>query len=99
MLRPTPFRCHIFICTNDRQGARRSCADGQAAEIASALKERLRQLHPNDVRVSRSLCMGRCDQGPNLMIYPRGIWYSQVRIEDVETIVQKVDDLLAGREE
>ncbi len=94
MPRPTPFRCHVFVCVNDRQGARQSCADGKGAEIGRILKERFKQLHPDSVRVSRSQCMGLCSDGPNVMIYPQGLWYSAVKIEKIEEIVAQVDLLL-----
>jgi (2Fe-2S) ferredoxin len=96
MFKQTPFRCHIFVCVNDRQGTRRSCADGQGSEIRQILKDRFQQMQlpPNAVRVSQSLCMGLCNEGPNLMIYPQGIWLSPVRIEDIDSIVAKVESLL-----
>lgn len=99
MPEPTPFRCHIFVCINDRQGARKSCADGGSTEIARVLKERLRQRYPDSVRVSRSLCMGRCAEGPNLMIYPQGLWYSGVGSEDIDAIVDQIDALLTQQED
>jgi len=46
------------------------------------------------VRVSQSLCMGLCDAGPNLMIYPQGIWYSGVQLEDIDAIINTVETLL-----
>jgi len=92
----TPYRCHIFICVNDRHGARKSCADGNSAEIRQLLKDRFTQLQlpAGSVRVSQSLCMGLCNQGPNLMIYPQGIWHSGVRKEDIDEIVAEVIKLL-----
>ena len=97
MLQNTPFRCHIFVCVNDRQGTRKSCADNQGAEIRQILKDRFQKmaLPANSVRVSQSLCMGICTDGPNLMIYPQGLWYSTVQIKDIDSIVSQVEDLLA----
>jgi len=97
LVKKTPFRCHIFVCVNDRQGARKSCADGRGTEIRQLLKERFNQLQlpANSVRISQSLCMGLCNEGPNLMIYPQGIWYSTVRIEDIDDIIKQVERLLA----
>ena len=96
MRQKTPFRCHIFVCVNDRQGTRKSCADERGAEIRLILKERFNQLQlpANSVRVSQSLCMGLCNEGPNLMIYPQGLWFSAVRIEDIDSIVNQVEALL-----
>ncbi|WP_020675100.1 (2Fe-2S) ferredoxin domain-containing protein [Geopsychrobacter electrodiphilus] len=95
MVKKSPFRCHIFVCVNDRQGARKSCADGRGAEIRQILKDRFQKmdLPPDSIRVSQSLCMGLCNEGPNLMIYPQGIWYSAVKLEDIDTIVKEVEAL------
>jgi len=97
MAEKTPYRCHIFVCVNDRHGARKSCADGNSAEIRLRLKERFEQLHlpPGSVRVSQSLCLGLCNEGPNVLIYPQGIWHSGVRVEDIDAIVAEVEGLLA----
>ncbi len=35
----SPFTCHVFVCTNDRQGKRKSCADNNSAQIRQVLKE------------------------------------------------------------
>lgn len=88
----SPYRCHIFVCVNDRQGARKSCADGDSAELRLRLKEHFRDRR--DIRVSQSLCMGLCDAGPNLLIYPQGIWLSEAKLEDLAEITRRIEDLL-----
>ena len=97
MVKKSPFRCHLFVCVNDRQGTRKSCADGLGVEIRQILKDRFQKMNlpPDSVRVSQSLCMGLCSEGPNLMIYPQGIWYSTVKLEDIDAIVKQVKGLLA----
>ena len=35
----SPFACHIFVCTNDRGGTRKSCADGDNVAVREALKQ------------------------------------------------------------
>jgi hypothetical protein len=35
----SPYVCHVFVCTNDRKGERKSCADGNGADIRKALKK------------------------------------------------------------
>ena len=96
MAEKSPYRCHIFVCVNDRHGTRKSCADGNSAEIRQVLKDRLAALPvpPGSVRVSQSLCMGLCERGPNVMIYPQGIWHPGVRMEDIDAIVKQVAELL-----
>ncbi len=40
------------------------------------------------VRVNKAGCLGRCDQGPVLVVYPEGTWYTFIDQEDVEEIIQ-----------
>ena len=91
----SPYVCHIFICTNDRKGARKSCADGNSAEIRTAIKAEIaaNEWKPK-VRVSQSGCLGLCDDGPNVMVYPQKLWFSQVTINDIPYIISKVAQIL-----
>lgn len=91
-----PYKCHVFVCVNDRKGVKKSCADGASPALRLALKERLRErgIAPGDVRVSQSLCMGLCDSGPNVVIYPQNVRISAVGMADVERIVAIIEKLL-----
>ncbi len=49
----SPYVCHIFVCTNDRNGERRSCADHNSPLLKKALKEEVgNRGWKNQVRVS-----------------------------------------------
>jgi (2Fe-2S) ferredoxin len=92
----SPYTCHIFVCTNDRGGARKSCADGGAARISSLLKARVKERGwTGKVRISKSGCMGLCEGGPNIIIYPHKILFSHVSEEDAEVILSKIESLLS----
>ena len=95
VLRETPYVCHVFVCTNDRRGVRKSCADGDSPALRAALKGKIadRGWKPR-VRVSQSGCLGLCAQGPNVVIYPQKIWFSQVGMGDIPVILQKIEELL-----
>lgn len=97
--RQTPYLCHILICTNDRQGTRKSCADGQSVEIRSLIKQGVtdRGWKPG-VRVSQSGCLGVCDQGPNVMIYPQCEWFSGMTKEDVPHLLDRIASILETEE-
>jgi (2Fe-2S) ferredoxin len=41
------------------------------------------------VRANMAGCLDQCEHGPNLVIYPRGIWYGGVRLEDVPRIIDE----------
>ena len=85
-----PLRKHVLVCTNVDCAARGSVALVEALRrlIKDAGRER-------DFRVTVTSCMGRCGEGPTVAVYPDGIWYRSVQIEDADDLVQ--EHLLADR--
>jgi len=41
----------------------------------------------NDVQLTTCGCMGLCDEGPVMVVYPAGVWYRRVQPSDVPEIV------------
>ena len=39
------------------------------------------------VRVNKSGCLDRCEEGPTCVVYPEGIWYTYVDEEDIDEII------------
>ncbi len=85
-----PYEMQIFVCTNDRQGQSASCADNQGEVVFKELRRiaKERGLHPR-IRVAQAKCLGQCNLGVNIMVYPQGDWYSGVRLENVEDLAGK----------
>ena len=50
---------------------------------------------PGKVRINKAGCLDRSADGPVLVVYPAGIWYTLVDTEDVEEIIQS--HLILGR--
>jgi len=50
---------------------------------------------PGKIRVNKAGCLDRCADGPVMVIYPEGIWYTFVDTDDVEEIIQS--HLIEGR--
>ncbi len=91
----SPYVCHVFVCTNDRGGERKSCADQNSQQIRTSLKQEFNNRDwTGKVRVSQSGCMGLCANGSNIMIYPQKIWFSEVSTDDIGQIVSKVEEIL-----
>jgi len=87
-----PFQQHIFICTNQKSADKVCCANTGGSTYFLYLKERLRQLGLHGlgkIRVSQSGCLGRCDLGPCMVIYPEGVWYTYRSIEDIDRIIDE----------
>ncbi|MEO5343450.1 MAG: NAD(P)H-dependent oxidoreductase subunit E [Gammaproteobacteria bacterium SHHR-1] len=92
------YRYHLFFCTNDRQDGSACCARHNARDARNYLKQRCKEagIHQEGgVRINSAGCMGRCDQGPVIAVYPEGIWYSYVDQEDLDEILQS--HLLKGQ--
>ncbi len=89
---PVPYKRIIFICINKKDDSSKPCCGARKSEeIVNKLKQIVRERNLKDqVRVSKSGCMGKCDQGPNIMVYPEGIWYSNVKEEDVQFLIDEL---------
>jgi (2Fe-2S) ferredoxin len=48
-----------------------------------------RGFQPGEVLVTGTTCLGPCEQGPNVVVYPTGTWYSQVKDSDVAVILDE----------
>ena len=91
----SPYECHVFVCTNDRSGVRKSCADGNSQQTKTMLKEKIyNRGWKGRVRVSQCGCMGLCAKGPNVMFYPQQSWFPAVTNEDVDEIMTRLEKLL-----
>jgi len=85
-----PYEKNIFVCTNDRQGEKPSCGDHQGTAVFKELRRiaKDRNLHPR-FRVAQAKCLGKCNQGVNIMIYPDNLWYSGITLDDLEAFAEK----------
>jgi len=93
-----PFECHVFVCTNDRHGSGKSCADsGGNAALKDYLKEQTKKRGwKGRVRVSSSGCMGLCEKGPNVMIYPQKVLFTNASPADGDLIIEEIARLLSA---
>jgi len=86
--RPLPFQKIIFVCTNRREpGERVCCAGRESAELHAELKEWV-AAHglKRFVRVCKSGCMDRCEEGPNVLVMPDNAWFSGLDREALEKL-------------
>ncbi len=90
---PLPHERIVFVCLNERE-AGVCCARGGAEALHARLKEAVKARGlSKQVRISRAGCMDRCGRGPNVMLFPEGVWYSGVSADDVEPLLE---DILKG---
>ena len=85
------FERHLFVCTNARKDpCKQSCNDYGEAEA-----KQLDLIGAGKLRISGSGCLGRCEKGPAMVIYPEGRWYTYVDEQDLQDILQ--EDLVNKR--
>ncbi len=71
----------IFVC----QGT--GCLSSESDAVYEALKAEAARLRIRDVEVDFTGCHGFCEQGPNVVIEPEGIFYTHVQADDTSDIV------------
>jgi len=84
------YKYHMFFCTNQRDPDAACCADHNARAMRDYAKQRSKELGlagEGGVRVNLAGCLGRCEQGPVVVIYPQEVWYTYVDEDDIEEIM------------
>jgi len=90
-----PYLAHVFVCTNDRHGERKACADGDSARLKAALKEAVAvKGWKGQIRVSACGCLGLCQAGPNVIIYPQKIWFSGASPDSLPEILAALEGIV-----
>lgn len=91
------FQYHVFICTNQRGAGEACCNNHGASDMVAYAKDRARALALDGerIRINKAGCLGRCDLGPVLVIYPEATWYTYVDEADINEIL--VEHLQNGR--
>lgn len=77
---------HFFVCMNQRPEGhpRGSCGALGAKPLYDAFRAEVEQRNLfGVVQVTGTFCMGPCEQGPTVVVYPEGIWYGRVTASDV----------------
>ncbi len=83
-------RAHVLVCA----GA--GCISSGCRAVHEKLLEGIaRHGLDKEVRVVQTGCMGPCDLGPVIVVYPEGVFYQKLRPEDATSIVE--EHLLKGR--
>jgi len=89
-----PYSRHVLVCTGD------FCSpDRRGRQIYSLLASLLDRedllFGPQRVKRGETPCLGVCSNGPIIVVYPEGTWYSRVTPELLARIV--VEHLKHGK--
>lgn len=88
---------HVFVCSQSRPAGhpRGSCGQRGCREVVEEFTRQWqqRQLFAQ-IAVTPTGCLGPCSMGPSVLVYPEGVMYVNVAVEDVGQIFD--EHLLGG---
>ncbi|KKM04817.1 hypothetical protein LCGC14_1760400 [marine sediment metagenome] len=90
MNRRMPRGLDVLICEGG------ACISSHSLEVEDELKKQIARYNLKDkVRIIKTGCMGPCQYGPLMLVYPEGIIYKELTIADIKEIVE--EHFLKGR--
>ncbi|MEN6311762.1 MAG: NADH-quinone oxidoreductase subunit NuoF [Acidobacteriota bacterium] len=84
------YRAHLLVCAGT------GCVSCGAFKIKEALEQEIHKRKLQDeILVIATGCNGFCERGPILMVHPDGVFYQQLKLEDIPYLVE--EHLIKGR--
>ena len=96
-----PIKHHVFVCNG------KSCSAVGSADVKAAFEKELEARGLRQGKESKGRnpmgeivltdcgSVGFCSIGTAVLVYPEGVWYAQVKAEDVHEIIE--EHLIKGR--
>jgi (2Fe-2S) ferredoxin len=85
-------RRHLFVCTNARSSGKPACAGSGSDALLAEVQRLLIERGAPDVLVTPCGCLGPCFDGPTAVVYPDGVWYGSLAVEDAPGVVDHLVD-------
>jgi len=83
-----PFQYHIYVCTQNKPDGIPCChRDGAEAIVARLRKEIAGRGLAESVQLTTCGCLGLCEKGPNMIVYPEGTWYTGLKPDQIPEII------------
>lgn len=83
---------HVFVCINQRQPSHPMgcCQSKGSIDLIQALGEAITTSDlASSTAVAGATCLGPCTLGPTVVVYPEGVWYQGVKMDDIPEIVEE----------
>ena len=84
---------HVFFCTNQREDGSACCGNFAAQKARDYVKKKVKEegisSDKNRIRINSAGCMDRCNDGPVIVVYPEGVWYTYVDESDLDEIIEQ----------
>jgi len=84
---------HVFFCTNQRAAGEACCNNSDAQKMRDYVKDKIKAIglstEASRIRINSAGCMDRCAEGPVLVVYPEGVWYTYIDESDLDEIIEE----------
>lgn len=81
-----PYRRQLLVCTYGSW-----CRLDGAEQVRAALKEGVKAMGMADeLRVTKSGCLGQCGHGPMAALWPENVWYHKLTPADVPDLLESL---------
>jgi (2Fe-2S) ferredoxin len=83
---------HLFVCTNGVGSGKPACGRRGGDDLVAAVQHELLARGATGVLVTPCGCLGPCFDGPNAVVYPDGVWYGGLTLEDATALADHLVD-------
>ena len=83
---------HFFACVNTRPPGhpKGSCGASNCGAVFEKILGKIEEKNLwSKVKLTQTGCLGPCELGPVIVVYPEGIWYGKVTPDDIEEIMEQ----------
>ena len=84
---------HVFFCVNQRPAGEDCCNNHNAQAARDYVKDKVKMLgistEKKIIRINSAGCLGRCEQGPVIVVYPEAVWYTYIDQSDLDEIIEE----------
>ncbi|MGO8673984.1 MAG: (2Fe-2S) ferredoxin domain-containing protein [Capsulimonadaceae bacterium] len=84
---------HIVICSSSRMVGepKGGCLRKNAPDLVQYIETELADRGIENVLVTNTGCLKRCDQGPVMVVYPEAHWYGEITEDRIDTILDALE--------
>ncbi|MFM6947898.1 MAG: (2Fe-2S) ferredoxin domain-containing protein [Aquirufa sp.] len=83
------FEKHVFICSNDKDAPKKCCGSAHGMDLVNAFKAQWEAGGSDKkIRIQKAGCLDFCGKGPTMVVYPEGVFYGNVQLDDVKEITE-----------
>jgi len=82
---------YVLVCTQERPAdhPKGSCKQRGGMEVFTKLREEFEQRELGSVaRPVGTTCLGSCENGAMVVVFPDNVWYAGVKAQDVAEIIE-----------